>query len=323
MKRLSLIFIAVCLVCIAYGQTSNGVSNGNNSNSNGTMSSVERLKQAYNYGATPSKKKDEKKTVDDEGVSIDEFGEEDEVDFYIPSDDIYGTWTNESLNPYRVDISNIPDSISIDCRGFVFPVAKMNSKHVTSEFGTRGRRYHYGTDIGLKKGDSIVSVFDGVVRLVAYDRGGYGNYIVVRHENGLESLYGHLSKSIAKPNQVVKAGELIGLGGSTGRSSGPHLHFEFRFLGNPFNTKHIIDYEMEEAHASTYCLTKSTFKYKAKADRLKKQNSVAGKKYHRIREGETLSHIAKRYGTTVGKLCKLNHITANTTIRAGRSIRYK
>ncbi|MBF0976287.1 MAG: M23 family metallopeptidase, partial [Bacteroidetes bacterium] len=101
----------------------------------------------------------------------------------------------------------------------------------------RRRRYHYGTDIGLKVGDSIVSVFDGTVRIVSYDAHGYGNYIVVRHNNGLESLYAHLSQTIAVENQKVKAGELIGLGGNTGRSTGPHLHFEFRFLGNPFNTK--------------------------------------------------------------------------------------
>lgn len=252
--------------------------------------------------------------------SIDEFGEEDEADFYIPSHDIYDIWTNESLNPYKVDINSLPDTTWIDCSGFVFPVAK-EGKPVTSEFGARGRRYHYGTDIGIKTGDTIVAAFDGVVRLVSYDRGGYGNYIVIRHTNGLESLYGHLSRSIAKPNQVVKAGELIGLGGSTGRSTGPHLHFEFRFLGNPLNTKHIIDYDNETIAAEKYCLTKKTFRYKSAADKLKQMNSQ--KKFHKVRQGETLSHIAKRYGTTVGKLCKLNHLSQNSVISVGRSIRYR
>lgn len=252
--------------------------------------------------------------------SIDEFGEEDEAGFYIPSNDIYDIWTNESLNPYKVDISSLPDTTWIDCSGFVFPVAK-EGKPITSEFGARGKRFHYGTDIGIKTGDTIVAAFDGVVRLVAYDRGGYGNYIVIRHPNGLESLYGHLSRSIAKPNQTVKAGELIGLGGSTGRSSGPHLHFEFRFLGNPLNTKHIVDYDSESVHAEQYCLTKKTFRYKSTADKLKQMN--VQKKYHKVRQGETLSHIAKRYGTTVGKLCKLNHLSRNSVISVGRSIRYR
>ena len=251
--------------------------------------------------------------------SQDEFGEDIDEDFEVPAEDLYGlSWTSEFINPYKIRIDDLPDSTWVDCRGFIFPIRRQSNNRITSDFGARRRRYHYGTDIGLKVGDSIVSVFDGTVRIVSYDAHGYGNYIVVRHNNGLESLYAHLSQTIAVENQKVKAGELIGLGGNTGRSTGPHLHFEFRFLGNPFNTKKIIDYSSETCLASNYCITKNeTFKHKTDIERLKQRS------YHRVRSGETLSQIARRYGITVTKLCKLNHISRTTVIRPGRTIRYQ
>ena len=224
------------------------------------------------------------------------------------------------MNPYKIKINDLPDSTWIDCRGFVFPVVKSAAanNHVTSGFGARRRRYHYGTDIGLKVGDSVVSSFAGTVRIVEYEARGYGHYIVIRHNNGLETLYAHLSKPLVKVNQEVTAGQLIGLGGSTGRSTGPHLHFEFRFLGNAFNTGKIIDYSTERCFADSYCITKSeTFRHKADVERFNQM------KYHRVRQGETLSYIAKRYGTTVKRICRLNHISRTTVIRPGRSIRYR
>ena len=224
------------------------------------------------------------------------------------------------MNPYKIKINDLPDSTWIDCRGFVFPVVKSTAanNHVTSGFGARRRRYHYGTDIGLKVGDSVVSSFAGTVRIVEYEARGYGHYIVIRHNNGLETLYAHLSKPLVKVNQEVTAGQLIGLGGSTGRSTGPHLHFEFRFLGNAFNTGKIIDYSTERCFADSYCITKNeTFRHKADVERFNQM------KYHRVRQGETLSYIAKRYGTTVKRICRLNHISRTTVIRPGRSIRYR
>ena len=256
-----------------------------------------------------------------EDESEDTFGEDIDIDFDVPSDELYGfSWTSEFLNPYKIKINDLPDSTWIDCRGFVFPVVKSAAanNHVTSSFGARRRRYHYGTDIGLKVGDSVVSSFAGTVRIVEYEARGYGHYIVIRHNNGLETLYAHLSKPLVKVNQEVTAGQLIGLGGSTGRSTGPHLHFEFRFLGNAFNTGKIIDYSTERCFADSYCITKSeTFRHKADVERFNQM------KYHRVRQGETLSYIAKRYGTTVKRICRLNHISRTTVIRPGRSIRYR
>lgn len=256
-----------------------------------------------------------------EDESEDTFGEDIDIGFDVPSDELYGfSWTSEFLNPYKIKINDLPDSTWIDCRGFVFPVIKSAAanNHVTSGFGARRRRYHYGTDIGLKVGDSVVSSFAGTVRIVEYEARGYGHYIVIRHNNGLETLYAHLSKPLVKVNQEVTAGQLIGLGGSTGRSTGPHLHFEFRFLGNAFNTGKIIDYSTERCFADSYCITKSeTFRHKADVERFNQM------KYHRVRQGETLSYIAKRYGTTVKRICRLNHISRTTVIRPGRSIRYR
>jgi murein DD-endopeptidase MepM/ murein hydrolase activator NlpD len=127
-----------------------------------------------------------------------------------------------------------------------------------------------------------------------------------------------MSKSLVKINQQVAAGELIGLGGSTGRSSGPHLHFELRFLGNAFNTTKMIDYEHQDCFKDFYYITKKeTFKHSSDLKKLQQS------KFHRVKQGETLSHIAKRYGTTVSKLCQLNHISRNSIIHPGRSIRYR
>lgn len=268
------------------------------------------------YGQLPSVTKKDSEFIEN---SEDEFGEDIDDDFEVPASDIYGlSWTSESLNPYKIKIDDLPDSTWVDCSGFVFPVVRNCSNKVTSNFGARRHRYHYGTDIGLRVGDTIVSAFDGTVRIVSYEARGFGHYIVVRHNNGLESLYAHLSKPLVKVNQKVRAGELIGLGGNTGRSTGPHLHLEFRFLGNAFNTNKIIDYASESCYADNYCITKNeTFRHKADMDKLKQS------RYHKVRQGETLSHIAKRYGTTVNNLCKLNHISRTTIIRPGRAIRYR
>ncbi len=294
------------------------VSTANTGKDDILTASVLEGKDNYNkfYGQLPSNPSPKKEFIEN---SEDEFGEDIDEEFEVPSSDIYGfSWTSESLNPYKIKIEDLPDSTWVDCSGFVFPVVRACENKVTSNFGARRRRYHYGTDIGLKVGDTIVSAFDGTVRIVDYEARGFGHYIVVRHNNGLESLYAHLSKPLVKVNQKVSAGELIGLGGNTGRSTGPHLHLEFRFLGNAFNTNKIIDYASESCHAENYCITKNeTFRHKADVDKLKQS------RYHKVRQGETLSHIAKRYGTTVNNLCRLNHISRTTIIRPGRAIRYR
>jgi len=241
---------------------------------------------------------------------------EDDFDLLnAPASDLYNfSWSSERLNPYRVPIDSVPDT-EIDLSGFVFPT---QSTRITSSFGPRRGRFHYGTDIGLNIGDTIVSVFDGTIRIVDYEARGYGHYVVIRHLNGLESVYAHFSRVLVDVNQEVKAGDPIGLGGNTGRSTGPHLHFELRFLGNAFNSTKLINYATKNLYANTYRVNKvETFSHKKEIEQLK------AARYHKVKKGETLSHIARRYGTSVAQLCKLNKIKPTTTLQIGRTIRYR
>ena len=218
------------------------------------------------------------------------------------------------IPPFRTPIDSIKD-FDIDLSGFVFPTA---SSRITSPFGPRRNRFHYGTDIGLSCGDTVVAAFDGIVRVVNYQYRGYGHYVIIRHKDSLETVYAHFSKSLVEINQRVKAGDPIGLGGSTGRSTGPHLHFEMRYLGNAFNSTKVIDYASKELYANTYRVNKiATFSHKKQIDQLK------AARYHKVKSGETLSYIARRYGTTVAQLCKLNKIKPTTILQIGRTIRYR
>lgn len=240
----------------------------------------------------------------------------DDFDTYPASEYYHDSWSTESLNPYKVKVGNLPDSVEINCSDFCYPT---KSNHITSPFGPRHGRFHYGTDIGLSVGDTVYAVFPGKVRFVTYERRGYGHYVVIRHDNGLESLSAHLSKVLVKENEDVKAGEPIGLGGSTGRSTGPHLHFELRFLGDPFNTAKLIDYKTKSLkHGDEYLLTRrGTYAHE------KELKQLAQAQFCYITQGDTLSRIASRHGTTVKRLCQLNHIRPSALLRVGRRLRYR
>ena len=171
----------------------------------------------------------------------------------------YDAFPQNRVNPMgRTRVDMMPDEINInlihDTSEFCFPVRKVK----TSNYGWRWERGHHGVDIGLKTGEPIHCAFGGVVR-VAARMGGYGNCIVVRHPNGLETLYGHLSRIDVKPHQEVKAGQVIGLGGSTGNSTGPHLHFEVRFLYQPFDPEWILDFDTYKLRTRRLHLDKSYF----------------------------------------------------------------
>ena len=148
-----------------------------------------------------------------------------------PAYSLYPTWDNVRVHAYGNTVT-IPDTFRIDMRGFCMPTT--NTK-ITSKFGPRRRRMHNGIDVKVYIGDTIRAAFSGKVRMVKYERRGYGQYIVIRHDNGLETIYGHLSKQLVNEDQYVEAGEVIGLGGNTGRSTGSHLHFEMRLNGNRVN----------------------------------------------------------------------------------------
>lgn len=177
--------------------------------------------------------------------------------------EIFNTcWNSQSVNPYGNSVA-IPATKRINVADYKAPVPG----RVTSPFGWRARfgRMHKGVDISLKVGDTVRAAFSGKVRLTKYDAGGYGYYVVVRHDNGMETVYGHLSRFIAKPNQRVEAGQPIALGGNTGRSTGPHLHFETRYMGIALNPSDIIDFENKTTHEEYF-----TFDHK------KAQRALAG-----------------------------------------------
>ncbi|WP_410553155.1 peptidoglycan DD-metalloendopeptidase family protein [Bacteroides sp. ET71] len=227
-----------------------------------------------------------------------------------PAFDIYPSWNNETV-AYKDAI--IPESYTFDLTGFCMPTEHTK---ITDIFGYRPRRRrgHYGLDIKVYVGDTIRAAFDGKVRVVKNQgRRGYGKYLVIRHDNGLETVYGHLSKQLVKEDQLVRAGEAIALGGNTGRSTGSHLHFETRFLGIPLNPALMFDFEKQDIVADTYTFHKD------------KGNSQKGSSskglFYKVKRGDTLSKIARKQGTTVSQLCKLNHLTRRTVLRPGQVLR--
>ncbi len=254
-----------------------------------------------------------------------------------PSAELYSEWDNT----YAHKATELPDSFRIDLRHFAMPTP---SRIITSNYGTRWGRKHLGLDIKVYIGDTIRAAFSGKVRIVKYERGGYGKYIVIRHPNGLETIYGHLSKQLVTENQNVKAGEVIGLGGSTGRSSGSHLHFETRLCGVALNPAIFFNFREQDITCDTYMFRRNTYtedgeeatrlrgKYKDSYTRAEvtgrdtEPESISSanseKMYHKVAKGETLSSIANKRGTTIENLCKLNHLRKTTRLRPGQMLRY-
>lgn len=258
-----------------------------------------------------------------------------------PAADLYEEWDNI----YAHKATELPDSFLVNLQDYCMPTP---SRVVTSNFGARWGRQHKGIDIKVYTGDTIRSAFSGKVRIVKYERRGYGHYIVIRHDNGLETIYAHLSKSLVKENQEVKTGEVIGLGGNTGRSTGSHLHFETRICGVAINPAILFDFRNQDVVADTYMFRKHTYKEESHH-----ANSLRGKvnggqytreqvtgeeevtvrtidnnvpstrtRFHKVRKGETLSSIAKKHGTTVNRLCKLNGISKTKKLKLGQIIKY-
>lgn len=229
--------------------------------------------------------------------------------YEYPAQDLYPEWSNEYAHKYTNVV--MPDSLVIDLTGFCMPTE--NTK-VNDIFGyrPRRRRMHYGLDIKVERGDTIRSAFDGKVRYVSYQRRGYGHYVVIRHPNGLETLYAHLTKSLVAENEVVKAGDPIGLGGDTGRSTGTHLHFETRLLGKALNPALMFDFPNQDVTGDTYVYLKPKKKVYDPSD---------PDTYYKVRKGDSLGRIAARQGTTVKNLCKLNGITTKTILRPGQILR--
>lgn len=254
------------------------------------------------------------------------------VDLY---EGLYGNWSETKVNPYDVNLLNMKDSFDIDVSEYYPPCFGA----ITSKFGPRRRGFHNGIDLKVHVGDTIRSAFSGRVRVRRYNRGGYGYFLVLRHKGGFETIYGHLSKYLVAPNQEVKAGEPIALGGSTGRSTGPHLHFETRIFGNPINPAKLFSFEEYIPLQNTYRVIKGkTFEERirysggsyggvrlspelSESDDNYVKGSYARVDYYRVRKGDVLSKIARKTGVSVSKLCRLNNIRVRSTLRPGQRLR--
>ena len=233
-----------------------------------------------------------------------------------PAYSLYPEWSNAYAHNYKN--VTLPDSFKIDLSGYCMPTS--NTK-ITSKFGPRRRRMHNGIDVKVYIGDTIRAAFNGKVRVVKNQgrRTGYGKYVIIRHDNGLETVYGHLSKQLVSEDQYVEAGEVIGLGGNTGRSTGSHLHFETRFLGQAINPALLFDFEKQDIVADSYLFKKGNNRYRR--TNLSAIASNGDIQYYKVRKGDSLSRISKKTGVSIDRLCKLNGITRRTTLRPNQVLK--
>ena len=244
-------------------------------------------------------------------------------------------WNTSSTHAYTdVELNSLPEATVIRL------VDSLESYHypylgrITSRYGPRRGRSHQGLDIGLKTGDPIYATFDGKVR-VSKAAGDYGNLVVIRHNNGLETYYAHLSQRDVEVGDWVVAGQQIGLGGSTGRSTGPHLHYEVRYKGQSFDPERIIDFSngilrrdellLKRRHFSIYAKYEQDFgdeEEVAKQEEAERK-AAAAVQYHTVRSGDTLGAIARKYGTSVSRICQLNNIKSTSILRIGQKLRVR
>lgn len=245
-------------------------------------------------------------------------------------------WSSEVISPYReVELASLPVSVVIPL------VDSLKSYHypykgkIISRYGPRRNRNHNGVDIPLKEGDSIYATFDGRVRYSKDSKTGYGQLVIIRHDNGLETYMGHLSKRLVEEGQWVTAGQVIGHGGSTGRSTGPHIHFETRYYGQSFDPERLIDFNTGMLRRETFLLRRKFFDIYSRYDQnfddeianieddKREAAELAARRYYTVKSGDTLSGIAVKYGTTVTRICQLNGINRNAVLKIGKKLRVK
>ena len=244
-------------------------------------------------------------------------------------------WDTTKIQVYNTELKDLPISMVIDLVDSLKSYHYPHKGRVTSKYGPRRRRIHQGTDIDLETGEPIYATFDGRVRITTYIRYGYGNLVVIRHDNGLETYYAHLSEINVKPNQWVTAGQVIGKGGNTGRSTGSHLHYEIRYKGQTFDPERLIDFTTGTLRRETFLLKKTYFspysrftqdfdeEIQSEEEDKKIAAEAAAKKYHIVKRGDTLGRIAINNRTTVTKLCQLNGIKKTTVLQIGQRIRVR
>lgn len=244
-------------------------------------------------------------------------------------------WNTTATHAYSdVDVNSLPEATAIRL------VDSLESYHypymgrITSRYGPRRGRPHQGIDLALKTGDPVYATFDGKVRF-SKAAGNYGNLVVIRHNNGLETYYAHLSQRDVEAGDWVVAGQQIGLGGSTGKSTGPHLHFEVRYRGQSFDPERIVNFEtgdlrrsellLKRRHFSIYAKFEQDFDDEVEAEKQEEaeRKAAAAIQYHTVRSGDTLGALARKYGTSVSRLCQLNGIKSTSILRIGQRLRVR
>ena len=254
---------------------------------------------------------------------------------------------------YGVTTDKLPESIPIQLIDSITGHHYPYKGYMSSKYGPRNGRSHQGVDLPLKTGDPVYAAFDGKVRYSALSSSGYGNLVIIRHDNGLETYYAHLSERLVNANDRVVAGQQIGKGGSTGRSSGPHLHFEARYKGQSFDPERLFDFKTGELRNRELLLKRRHFSIHAKFEQNFTEEEEAAKQaaaekaatapkkptstksststtttttttqYHTVVEGDTFGSLAKKYNTTSDAIQKLNPDVEPTKIRIGQKIRVK
>lgn len=230
----------------------------------------------------------------------------------LPGMDIYGQWNDKDPNAKAIGMAGTDSVLQVMLvkegkgNGFTIPVPPV----VTSRYGWRNGRNHNGIDLDLEVWDTVRTAFPGVVRF-ASTFGGFGRLVVVRHYNGMETFYAHLHRIKVKPGDMVTSGQLVGLGGSSGHSTGSHLHFETRYRGIPVDPAHIIDFSTGELFSDTLVLKRNRTSFAA---------YPKGTRFHTVAKGEHLSTIAQHYGVPVEALCGLNGLTQRSRLRVGQRL---
>jgi len=234
----------------------------------------------------------------------------------VPDSMPFYDWITDDIHQKKFNFGNIQDTVVIvlnDSNDHYTPPVIGN---ITSNFGKRKWRYHYGTDIDLRTGDPVRTAFNGRVRISRYSKS-YGHVVVVRHNNGLETLYAHLSKRYVKVDSVLTSGTVLGLGGNTGHSYGSHLHFEVRYFDEAIDPMDIISFESHKTHSDTLAISQCNFMYR---EELKMMSAIV---WHRVRSGNTLGYIANKYGSSISAVCRLNRISRNSILRIGQRLRVR
>lgn len=231
---------------------------------------------------------------------------------FYPGHRFYGVWDTQHLFPYSDSLYKCDTLTRIDlspasCGEFTFPFGGP----ITSTYGWRDSAFHRGIDVDLNRGDTVRCAFGGMVRFAGRS-GGFGNVVIVRHYNGLETVYAHLWRIKVKPGDMIVSGQMLGLGGSTGHSTGTHLHFEIRFRGVAIDPAYFIDLKTRKLTIEKAGLVRTKQGYGIRPD---------GQEFHTVARGENLTKISQHYGMTVKELRSLNQWEGYVRLKAGQQVR--